>query len=74
MAANDEVVVTRDELHRLVVKCMVVSGADEENAKVMADLLVTADYRGHYSHGLNRLGKIAYVCTCLLVRTHLLYT
>ncbi|KRT82930.1 hypothetical protein AMK59_4199, partial [Oryctes borbonicus] len=30
-------------------------GTQRDHANVMADLLVEADYRGHYSHGMNRL-------------------
>jgi len=33
------------------------AGAAQEHAEQMADLLVAADYRGHYSHGLSRLGE-----------------
>ncbi|KAK3108852.1 hypothetical protein FSP39_017194 [Pinctada imbricata] len=34
---------------------MLAVGADQAHSEVLADVLVTADYRGHYSHGLNRL-------------------
>lgn len=27
----------------------------KKHAELMADLLVAADYRGHFSHGMNRL-------------------
>ncbi|OWF39450.1 Malate dehydrogenase [Mizuhopecten yessoensis] len=55
MAEAGEIIVSRAELDRYVVECMMVSGASEDSARVMSDLLVTADYRGHYSHGLNRI-------------------
>jgi LDH2 family malate/lactate/ureidoglycolate dehydrogenase len=43
------------EVKRFVSDCMVKVGAPRENADQLADLLVAADSRGHYSHGLNRL-------------------
>ena len=49
--------VTKEELHQFVQRCMKSLGMKEEYAKDLAELLVAADYRGHYSHGLNRLGK-----------------
>jgi LDH2 family malate/lactate/ureidoglycolate dehydrogenase len=38
-----------------MVDCFVNSNTNRENAQAMADLLVEADYRGHFSHGMNRL-------------------
>lgn len=32
-------------------------GTSEKNAAIVAENLVTADYRGYYSHGMNRLGN-----------------
>ncbi|XP_033761814.1 LOW QUALITY PROTEIN: uncharacterized oxidoreductase YjmC-like [Pecten maximus] len=55
MAEAGEIVVSIAELDRYVISCMMVSGATEDSAVFMSDLLVTADYRGHYSHGLNRI-------------------
>ncbi|XP_060086126.1 uncharacterized oxidoreductase YjmC-like [Ylistrum balloti] len=54
MEETNEIVVSMAELDRFVVCCMMASGATEESARVMSDLLVTADYRGHYTHGLCR--------------------
>lgn len=34
---------------------MVAVGTDPDHAQQLADTLAEADYRGHYSHGLNRL-------------------
>ena len=45
------------EFHAFVVRCMTAVGISETHGGALADLLVSADYRGHYSHGLNRLGK-----------------
>ncbi|KAL5006862.1 hypothetical protein ScPMuIL_015668 [Solemya velum] len=55
MAAVVESVVRLPELRGFVVRCMQAVGATKEHAEPLADLLVSADYRGHYSHGLNRL-------------------
>lgn len=38
-----------------MVDCFMKSNTNRENAQAMADLLVEADYRGHFSHGMNRL-------------------
>lgn len=40
-----------------MVECFLKSHTPLENAQAMADLLVEADIRGHFSHGMNRLGK-----------------
>ena len=47
----------KDEVAGFVTRCMVSVGTDKEHAETLAELLVKADYRGHKSHGLNRLGK-----------------
>lgn len=36
---------------------MTAVGTPKEHAIALADVLLEADRRGHYSHGLNRLGK-----------------
>lgn len=61
MATGSENIVPEQELHDFVVRCMEAVGTNTEHADVLADLLVAADTRGHYSHGLNRLGKIRWV-------------
>lgn len=40
---------------------MTQTGTKKEHAAELADVLVAADYRGHYSHGLNRLGNIVLI-------------
>lgn len=50
-------VVPVHEVKRFMVQAMVAVGTAWEHAQQMADVLVAADYRGHYSHGLNRLGE-----------------
>lgn len=61
MATGSESIVPEQELHDFVVRCMEAVGTNTEHADVLADLIVAADTRGHYSHGLNRLGKIRWV-------------
>lgn len=36
---------------------MVAVGASKTAATAVANLLVEADHRGHFSHGMNRLGN-----------------
>ncbi|XP_062593563.1 uncharacterized oxidoreductase YjmC-like [Saccostrea cucullata] len=55
MATEGDILVSKQELHDFVVRCITAAGADPNHAADLADLLVTADYRGHYSHGMNRL-------------------
>jgi len=43
------------EMHSFIVRCMQKAGAKVDHGTSLADLLLAADYRGHYSHGLNRL-------------------
>jgi LDH2 family malate/lactate/ureidoglycolate dehydrogenase len=50
-------VVPVEEICRFIKEAMIAVGTEEEHAEQMADLLVAADCRGHYSHGLNRLGE-----------------
>lgn len=38
-----------------MIDCFLKSKSSQDNAKAMADLLAEADYRGHFSHGMNRL-------------------
>ena len=57
MAAITGKIVAVTEVSKFIVRCMVAAGAPEDGANVLADVLVTADYRGHFSHGLNRLGE-----------------
>ncbi|XP_058838917.1 uncharacterized oxidoreductase YjmC isoform X2 [Topomyia yanbarensis] len=44
-----------EEARRFMEACFVKSNTPPAHAKQMADLLVEADYRGHFSHGMNRL-------------------
>ncbi|ODN03478.1 Malate dehydrogenase [Orchesella cincta] len=48
-------VIPPGEVKRFITDCMMKVGTPKENAEGLADVLVAADTRGHYSHGLNRL-------------------
>ncbi|UJR30363.1 hypothetical protein I4U23_017898 [Adineta vaga] len=52
---QNEKIVPKDELFSFIVRCMLKVGTRPSHAEVLADNLSMADYRGHYSHGLNRL-------------------
>lgn len=54
--------VPKDEVRRFIVDCMKKVGTKDSHAVSLAGNLVTADYRGHYSHGLNRLGTDDFLC------------
>ncbi|XP_038663966.1 uncharacterized oxidoreductase YjmC-like [Scyliorhinus canicula] len=47
--------VSRSEMHQFIERCMKAVGTNSSHAMALADVLVEGDYRGHYSHGLNRL-------------------
>ena len=49
--------VTPGDLHHFVQRCLTTVGMKDEFAEDLADVILAADYRGHYSHGLNRLGR-----------------
>uniref|UniRef100_A0A914C9V9 Malate dehydrogenase n=1 Tax=Acrobeloides nanus TaxID=290746 RepID=A0A914C9V9_9BILA len=44
-----------EDMRRFIVDSMKTTGVNVQHAEQLADLLITADQRGHYSHGLNRL-------------------
>lgn len=55
--SNDksDVVVSADTARDFVARCIQKAGAKTSHAQQLADVLVTGDYRGHYSHGLAHL-------------------
>ena len=48
------------EVGDFIRRCLVAVGAAETHAASLAATLVHADVRGHFSHGLNRLGEYLY--------------
>lgn len=53
---NESMLVKTSEVFQFVKRCMVAAGAKDGHAIDLATLLVAADTRGHFSHGINRLG------------------
>ena len=49
-------VIQRAEVEAFVTRCVQAVGVSEKHGNALAEILALADYRGHYSHGLNRLG------------------
>ncbi|KAA3670401.1 uncharacterized protein DEA37_0014933, partial [Paragonimus westermani] len=49
-------VIGREEVIDFCVRCMEKVSVCTSHSKSLANVLVAGDYRGHYSHGLNRLG------------------
>ncbi|KAL0129078.1 hypothetical protein PUN28_004039 [Cardiocondyla obscurior] len=48
-------VVPKDEVVRFIEECMCKAGTTPEDARIVGHHLMTADYRGHFSHGMNRM-------------------
>ncbi|XP_078615013.1 putative oxidoreductase YjmC isoform X1 [Branchiostoma floridae x Branchiostoma japonicum] len=48
-------IVPKQEVIAFVERCMGAVGTPVAHASALAQALMTADYRGHFSHGLNRL-------------------
>ncbi|KYN02561.1 PREDICTED: uncharacterized oxidoreductase YjmC [Cyphomyrmex costatus] len=51
----DQKVVPKDEIIRFIEECMCKAGTTKEDGHAVGHHLMTADYRGHFSHGMNRL-------------------
>ena len=62
-----ERIVSIDEMASFMTRTLITAGADPGHAVKHASLLVTADYRGHFSHGLNRLGKLIQLIQCIML-------
>jgi len=59
------ILVAKSEVTAFIERCMVAAGTKPAHAKALADNLTMADYRGHFSHGLNRLGNYLASLLCL---------
>lgn len=57
MTSQDGSIVPLHEFHAFVLRCCESVGICEEHAEALAEMLVSADYRGHYSHGLKNLER-----------------
>ncbi|CAI5438076.1 unnamed protein product [Caenorhabditis angaria] len=51
----DEIVISKEKLYAFVLECLAKTGCSQDHAQQLADTLLCSDYRGHYSHGINRL-------------------
>lgn len=47
--------VSTSEAKRFIIDCFLAVKTPREHGEAMANLLIDADYRGHFSHGMNRL-------------------
>ncbi|XP_011474188.1 uncharacterized protein LOC101173859 isoform X1 [Oryzias latipes] len=47
--------ISRVEVQGFIERCMMAVGTKPHHARSLAEVLVAADSRGHYSHGLNRM-------------------
>lgn len=54
--AANEIVVPVSQVKRFVEQCSATVGIKHSHAQKIADCMIEADLRGHYSHGLNRIG------------------
>jgi LDH2 family malate/lactate/ureidoglycolate dehydrogenase len=53
---NEYFLVVKDDMQNFMERCMLAAGAKLDHAKSLASCLIAGDHRGHFSHGLNRLG------------------
>ena len=60
--------VTPADMLEFMTQCMIKVGTKPSHAKLLATVLIAGDKRGHYSHGLNRLGGYAAFQTCIFHR------
>ncbi len=56
MEKDDYCIVDKNEMEQFIERCMLAVKCKPSHAKLLAKCLIAADYRGHFSHGLNRLG------------------
>ena len=66
-----EPIVPVAQVKRFIEQCCSTVGIKHQHGQKLADCLIEADLRGHYSHGLNRLGKHV-VFVLLLLRSKIL--
>ncbi|XP_060586160.1 uncharacterized protein LOC132741910 [Ruditapes philippinarum] len=54
---SEECVISKAKVHGFIKRCCGAVGIEDDHGSMLADVLVAADYRGHYSHGLKNLDK-----------------
>ncbi|XP_046814099.1 uncharacterized oxidoreductase YjmC-like [Vespa crabro] len=52
---TSDMVIPKEEVVRFIEECLCKVGTLKEDAHVVACHLMTSDYRGHFSHGMNRM-------------------
>ncbi|VDL87602.1 unnamed protein product [Nippostrongylus brasiliensis] len=57
-AEPGDLIVPKSEVMRYMTEVMKSVKVNPSHCQQLAEVLMEADIRGHYSHGLNRLGKI----------------
>ncbi|XP_059477786.1 uncharacterized oxidoreductase YjmC [Neocloeon triangulifer] len=55
MSSSSSNIIPVSEVKRFTVDCLEAAAVPQDHAVMLADVLVAADYRGHFSHGMNRL-------------------
>lgn len=55
ISTGPKLITPLDEAKKFMKNCFLAVGASAENAETVSSNLLEADYRGHYSHGMNRL-------------------
>ena len=51
------------EAESFIERCMRSVGTPDLHCRALSQVLVAGDVRGHFSHGLNRLGKLCALVT-----------
>ncbi|XP_070827848.1 uncharacterized oxidoreductase YjmC-like [Chaetodon trifascialis] len=51
----DRCLIKKAEVQSFIERCMIAVQTKPHHARSLAEVLVEGDYRGHYSHGLNRM-------------------
>jgi hypothetical protein len=57
---HESFLIEKNEMENFMERCMLTAGSKPHHARSLASCLIAADYRGHFSHGLNRLGIFEY--------------
>ena len=73
MAETTKYVVPCEELRAFVIRCMETVGTRSAHASDLSDLLVAADYRGTYTHGLNRLRMFFFLLRFIIHDTSIIH-
>lgn len=47
----------QEDAKQFMINCLQAAGSEPGPAEEQADVMLEADRQGHFSHGMNRLGK-----------------